>query len=198
MRKIYSYLILVFASILIATSYVNAQTPKNIKEIPIYPGAKLVKEEAAEKSEGIISGVRRVYVVSEASEKVVAFYEKALNTQKRFEDTDDKDLLDVGKTTQPPIQVYDWDDTRFVDGEYGEGGSSKRAWIKNELLKREKDKINKAWIETANSEWYYRGNESTMTSLHLMIDDISIDEEYHKYELKTEIIIEVTNFSYER
>jgi hypothetical protein len=198
MTKFYSDLILVFATIIITTTNVNAQTPKNVKEIPIYPGAKLVNEETVEKSENIISGIRRHYVVAEASEKVVAFYEKALNTKKRFEDPDDQDLLNVGKTTQPPIQVYDWDDTRFVDGEYGEGGSSKRAWIKNELLKREKDKINKAWIENANSEWYYRGNESTMTSLHLMIDDKSIDEEHHKYELKTEITIEVTSFSYER
>jgi len=196
MQKMYSVMIMVLISMLFSATCLNAQAPTNIKEIPLYPGVKLINEEIAPKEQNLISGIRRQYVVAASPEEVVAFYEKNLKTKTRFEDTEDQNLLEVGKTTNPPMQVYLYDDSRFVDGEYGEGGSSKRAWIKNELLKRKKDKDG-GWIENTNSEWYYRGSESTMTSLHIMIDDLSINEESHKYELKTEIIIEVTTYLYE-
>jgi hypothetical protein len=196
MKKIYPNLILVLGSILISTTYIKAQAPTNFNEIPLYLGVKLISEESIEKVDNITGGIRRRYVVSEATEKVVAFYEKALNTKKRFEDPDDQFLLKVGKTTQPPIEVYDWDVSRLVDIDDAVGGSARKAWIKNELLKREKDNINNAWIDKANSEWYYRTNKNTLTSIHVIINDISVDEQNHKYELKTEIIIEVSNLVY--
>lgn len=94
------------------------------------------------------------------------------------------------------IQVYELDDSQFVDGDFGEGGSSRRAWFKKELVKRKKDREH-YWIENANSEWYYRDSKTTMTTLHIMFQDRSIDEEAHTYAVKTEVIIEVTNYKYE-
>lgn len=65
------------------------------------------------------------------------------------------------------------------------------------LLSEEKAPKENAWIETANCEWYFRNTKSSMSTLHIMFQDLSIDEVNGKYELNTEIIIEVIHYNYE-
>ena len=173
-----------------------AETPVSLDKLPLYKGMNLEAEEKAPAGNGLISGVRKVYSVKASIEDVILFYEKELGIAKRFEDPQDQNNLKAGQSTKPVIQVYFWDDSQFVDGDWGAGGSSKRAWIKKELNKRKKDKEN-AWIESANSEWYYRNTKSSMTALHIMFQDLSINEDEKKYDLKTEIIIEVITYEYE-
>lgn len=173
-----------------------AETPTSLEQMPLYKGMKLVSEDKFPEGEGLRFGIRRTYEVNAPTEDVVQFYEKQLGITKRFEDATDQNDLKVGESVKPTIQVYHYDDSLFIDGDFGEGGSSRRAWIKKELLKRNKDKEN-AWIEGANSEWYFRDTKSSMTTLHVMIDDKSIDEEANTYDLKTEVIIEVMNYDYE-
>lgn len=188
---------LAFFLVICLTRQVYAQTPTRLEEIPLFAGMELVSEETAPAEQGLLSGIRRVYNVKAPIEDVIAFYEKKLGISKRFEDAEDQNNLEVGGAVDPTIQVYFWNDSEFVDGDFGEGGFSRRAWIKKELEKRKKDKEEGAWIESANSEWYYRDTKDTMTTLHIMFQDLSINEEEHNYDVLTEVIIEVVNYEYE-
>ena len=124
------------------------------------------------------------------------FYEKVCAVRERFGETEDQNELAPGTATNPGCEVYFWDEDYFVDGEYGEGGSSQRAWIKKALKSRAKDKDG-GWVESANMQWYYHDTASSMTTLHVMIQDVGIDEDNKRYAHSTEIIIEVANYDYE-
>ncbi|GAB1483257.1 hypothetical protein MASR2M78_20730 [Treponema sp.] len=173
-----------------------AEAPNSIEKIPLFKGMKLVSEEKAPADQGLHFGIRKTFTAKVPIEEVVAYYEKELGITKRFEEPEDQNYLRVGQTQKPTIQVYFWNDSDFIDGSFGADGDSKRAWIKKALEKRKKDKEN-AWIESANTEWYYRDSKTTMTTLHLMLQDLSINEEEKKYDILTEMIIEVLNYDYE-
>ena len=186
----------VLFTLLCIAGSVWAQAPVSIKNMPIYKGATLTGEEIAPVEGDLISAVTRSYIVAAAPEAVVAFYEKACGVRERFGETEDQNELAPGKATNPGCEVYFWDEDYFVDGEYGGGGSSQRAWIKKALKSRARDKDG-GWIESANMQWYYRDTASSMTTLHVMIQDMGIDEDKKSYAHSTEIIIEVANYDYE-
>jgi hypothetical protein len=173
-----------------------AQAPTKLGDLAIYSGAILMHEELAPPESGIRGGVRRTYVITAAPEAVVAFYEKACGVKARFLEPEDENGLAVGKATAATSQVYYWQDEEFVDADYGAGGSSKRAWIKKALQARSKDG-NEGWVESANLQWYYRQSADSMATLHLMVQDMSIDEEAGSYALATELIVEYLHYDYE-
>jgi len=170
--------------------------PVSIKNIPVYAGATLTEEEMAHAEGDLRSAITRRYIVAAAPESIVSFYEKACGVLERFGETEDQNELAPGKATNPGCEIYFWDEDYFVDGEYGEGGSSQRAWIKKALKGRAKDKDG-GWVESANMQWYYRDTASSMTALHVMIQDMGIDEDNRRYAHSTEIIIDVANYDYD-
>lgn len=173
-----------------------SEIPSSLESIPIFPGCTIINEEKAPAEEGLLFGIVREYEVSASIEDVVIFYEKNLEIKERFKDLDDQNALKVGQIIKPTIQVYFYDDSQFIDGEFGEGGSSERAWIKKALQNRKKDKEG-AWIENANTQWYFRDTKDTLVELQIIIEDKSINEELNKYQLKTGLTIRVIRYKYD-
>lgn len=177
-------------------AFASAQTPVTLDALPVYQGAVLVSEMTEPAGNGLHFAIMREYTVKAPIEEVVAYYEKVLAVQKRFADQEDPYELAVGKLARPHLQVYFWDDSQFIDGDFGEGGFSKRAWIAKELQKRKKDREN-GWIESATALWYYRDTKTTMTEMQISFQDMSIDEENKKYEIQTVISIRAVRYDYE-
>jgi len=71
-----------------------------------------------------------------------------------------------------------------------------RAWIKKALIGRTPDKKEGKWVESADIEWHHRDSAASMTKLHIMIQDRSVDEDAKKYSLKTEIVVDVASYDY--
>lgn len=184
------------AAVIFAVPSLAAQAPKSWEELPVFRGAVMTEEDIAPPGQGLRSGARRTYLVAASPEQVLAYYETLAKVQGRFLDPEDENGLAVGKTTAPACQVYFWDESTLVDEDVKFGPPIRRGWIKKALQGRKKDREGK-WVESANMEWHYRDTKGSMTKLHVMIQDLSVNEDAGTYSLKTEIIVEVMNYDYE-
>ncbi|MCD1654275.1 hypothetical protein K7J14_06105 [Treponema zuelzerae] len=187
----------VFGLLMVAacSALLSAELPGTIEKIPLFKGMVLESEETAPADGELLLGIVRTYTVNAAPEEVLAFYEKALAIRERFGESGDQNDLKVKEFVPPSMQVYFWDENYFIDGDFGEGGSSNRGWMKKELSKRIKDREG-YWVQNASALWYYRDTANTLTELQVMLDDLSINEDEGTYRLRTQVAIRVVRYTY--
>ena len=173
----------------------QAELPGSLEKIPLYPGMTLQKEEKPPLGEGLLKGALRTYTVKAPIEDVVAFYEKALGITQREGELGDPNALKVGQFVQPALQIKFWNEDHLVDGNFGKDGVSSSGWIKKALSQRKKDREN-AWIQDGSVMWYYRDTSGTMTEMQILFQDLSIDEDLKRYQLKSEVIIRAMRYEY--